>query len=324
MKERDNHPRPPNLALGLVGAAMMVAADAHAQPLAPPDIARLVEPAVLRVFAMDPGGTASGTGFVVAGGGFIVTNHHVVARVAERGGRLEVVLAEGGQEVRHPAEIVADWPDVDLALLRSPDVSRPVLTFAVSSHLDVGSAAFGLGFPGAGDRLGPTMMVSFVSGTVSRQFNGRWSDDGSTISIIQHTVPINPGNSGGPLVNVCGQVVGMNTQREVRAIVGPMGVPLVSDPIQGMFFSAGSDSIVDRLRQQGVAAHRAASVCVTAAARSYPWLLMSAIAGGSLAAIAVFVLIVRRPKRVINLIVRCEAIVDDCVNAIRRALARGQ
>jgi len=116
----------------------------------------------------------------------------------------------------------------------------------------------------------------------------------------------------------------MNTQREVRAIVGPMGIPLVSDPIQGMFFSAGSDSIVDRLRLQGVAVQRAASACITGAARSYPWLLMGVIASGSIAAIAVFLLFVRRPKRVINLIVRCEAIVDDCVRAVRRALARGQ
>jgi len=52
VKERDNHPRLANLKLCLVGAGMAVAVDAHAQPLASPDIARLVEPAVFRVFAM--------------------------------------------------------------------------------------------------------------------------------------------------------------------------------------------------------------------------------------------------------------------------------
>lgn len=311
-----------SLSFGVIGLVLLTAADLHAQTLAPSAIARLIEPSVVRVFASDPRGIASGTGFVVADGGFVVTNHHVVARVVDGGGHLEVAHIEAGVESRSGAEIVAVWPEIDLALLSAPGLSRPAVTFAVSSRLETGSAAYVLGFPGAGDRLGPAMMVSFASGTVSRQFDGRWSADGASLSIIQHTVPINPGNSGGPLVNSCGQVVGMNTQREVRAIVGPGGVTLVSDPIQGIFFSAGSDAIADRLREQGVAVQRAGSDCVIGEVHAKPWLVMALIATGSAAGVAFLVILVRRPQRVVSLVVRCEAVMEDCMRAVRRALER--
>lgn len=309
-------------ALAIAAAVSFYAsATALGQVMAPPDIARLVEPSVVRVFAIDPGGTASGTGFMVADGGLIVTNHHVIARVGEFGGTLEIALVEGGQEVRHPATVAADWPDADLALLVAPEVNRPWVTFATAVGLDAGSSAFGLGFPGAGDRLGPALMVSFASGTVSRVFGGRWIDDGAAISIVQHTVPVNPGNSGGPLVNACGQVVGINTQREVRAIIGPGGIHLVSDPIQGIFFSATSVSIVDRLRQHGVVVSQSEAACAATQIQPFLWLQIAVVASSMLAAVVAIILVVRRPRRVITLFVQCEAIAEDCMRAVRRALA---
>ena len=94
--------------------------------------------------------------------------------------------------------------------------------------------------------------ASFSPGSVSRTFSGSWSADGPRITIIQHTAPTNPGNSGGPLVNVCGEVIGINAQREARIIPGPGGIPLVSDPIQGVFSSLHASVLRQKLEQLGI------------------------------------------------------------------------
>ena len=146
-----------------------------------------------------------------------------------------LVGAAGGQD-RRAATLVEAFPGEDLAILRVDGLDRPPVTFSrvVEDRLAKGGQVFAIGFPGVGDRLGPVDVASFAPGTVSRLFSGPWAEDAPVIRIIQHTAPTNPGNSGGPLVNGCGQVVGVNSQREVQMVLAPGGVPLVTDPIQGV------------------------------------------------------------------------------------------
>jgi len=102
----------------------------------------------------------------------------------------------------------------------------------------------------------------------------------------------------------------------------PMGVPLVSDAIQGLFFSSGTDALVHRLRQAGMAVALSATACALPGARTQPWLVLALFASGTSLAVLVGYLVMRPPGRIINLVVRCEALVEDCVTAIRRAIGK--
>lgn len=292
----------------------------HAQRLEASEVARLAGPSIVRVFTDDSGGRGGGTGFVIARGGYILTNHHVVRFLADRG-QTPFVLAPGEPfENLMPTEIVAVWPEVDLALIRAPDLDLEPLSLAMRPTLGAGAAIYVMGYPGAADRLGPVNVASFGQGFVSRRFEAAWSTSGESLSIIQHTAAINPGNSGGPLLNACGDVVGINTQREVRAIVGPMGIPLVSDPIQAVFFSSASDTAIPLLQSEQLPIRISEQSCGVAEPTTLPWGVLSAAGGFAAVLLLAFVAATLRPVSAINLIFRCNAAVEDCVEVIKRAL----
>ena len=147
-----------------------------------------------------PGGPrprmGTGSGFMVSPDGYIVTNHHVV-NDAER---ITVHLAD---EREFDAELVGSDSHTDLALLRIDAEDLPVIPLGDSEKLNVGEWVLAIGNPfGLSDTV--------TSGIVSAK--GR-----STVGIadfenfIQTDAAINPGNSGGPLVNLDGEVVGINT-----------------------------------------------------------------------------------------------------------------
>jgi serine protease Do len=152
---------------------------------------------------------AIGSGFIIDSSGYIITNAHVVSGAQ----RVQVILpmASGDLSPKHalatrgtalPARIVGANRDIDLALLKIEGADFPVLPVAKYSGLRQGQIVFAFGSPG-GLRNSVTMGV--VS-SVARQ-----TDPDSTLVYIQTDAPINPGNSGGPLVNVNGEVVGVNT-----------------------------------------------------------------------------------------------------------------
>ena len=228
--------------VALLGASPSVALD-------PQEIANAVDPSVVRIFVVGPDQLATGTGFVLNREGYVITNFHVVQPHLEAEWQILVIESGAYPENRRAATVVQAFPGEDLAILRVDGLDRPpvVLSEIEKVHSAKGTPVFAIGFPGAGDRLGPIQDTSLTTGTVSRVFPGSWSEDGPTILIIQHTAPINPGNSGGPLVNGCGQVIGINSQREARIVVGPGGIPLVSDPIQGVFFSSHVSALLAKL-----------------------------------------------------------------------------
>jgi serine protease Do len=152
---------------------------------------------------------AIGSGFVIDPSGYIVTNAHVVKGAQ----RVQVVLPSGdadGSVVAAlstrttvlPARIVGVSSELDLAVLKVEAEKLPALALGVYRNLGQGEIVFAFGSPGG---LRNTVTMGVVS-AVARQ-----TEPDSPMIYIQTDAPINPGNSGGPLVNVDGEVVGVNT-----------------------------------------------------------------------------------------------------------------
>lgn len=155
--------------------------------------------------------TSTGSGFVVDFSGHIVTNYHVV----EGAERIEINMFDG---TITEASVVGTDPDSDLAVLKinvPQERLRPV-RFANSDALRVGQTVLAIGNPFNNDWT----LTSGIISALNRSIVGlnRFSIGG----VIQTDAAINPGNSGGPLVNLQGEVIGVNSQieSEVRANSG--------------------------------------------------------------------------------------------------------
>jgi putative serine protease PepD len=150
------------------------------------------------------GGGATGSGFVVDEAGHVITNNHVVADVAG-GGRIEVVDYKGHS---HAASIVGRSPVYDIAVLDVDDTHgmRPA-ALGSSQSMRVGETVVAIGSPLGLD----STVTSGIVSALDRPVTTGDSNSSSYINAVQTDAAINPGNSGGPLVNLRGQVVGVNS-----------------------------------------------------------------------------------------------------------------
>ncbi|MFA5062192.1 MAG: trypsin-like peptidase domain-containing protein [Patescibacteria group bacterium] len=151
----------------------------------------------------------AGSGFLVSADGFIVTNKHVVDTI---GAVYTVILndsAHAGQEVK--ARVVATDPSNDIAILKIDNISGlPFLTFGNSDNLQVGQTAISIGY--ALGQFNNSVSKGVVSGLM-RNVTAQGDNPLQTEDlhgVIQTDAAINPGNSGGPLLDIAGNVIGMN------------------------------------------------------------------------------------------------------------------
>ncbi|MFQ5432610.1 MAG: DegQ family serine endoprotease [Nitrospinota bacterium] len=136
-----------------------------------------------------------GSGFIIDKDGYILTNNHVVERADEIRVRLE-----SGKE--YDAKVIGTDPETDIGLIKiEPEEELPVVNFGDSSKLEVGEWVIAIGNPFG---LTQTVTVGVVSAL------GRDIGAGKYDNYIQTDASINPGNSGGPLININGEVIGIN------------------------------------------------------------------------------------------------------------------
>src|SRR5215510_9613323 len=136
----------------------------------------------------------TGSGVVITPDGYILTNNHVAGPASE----IRVRLYDGRE---FKARRIGVDPETDLALVKINAQSLPYATLGDSSKLEQGEWVIALGSPFGLDQ---TMTAGIVSAT-GRQFGGAYDN------YIQTDASINPGNSGGPLLNMNGEVIGINT-----------------------------------------------------------------------------------------------------------------
>lgn len=146
---------------------------------------------------------SAGTGFIVSANGLILTNKHVVS---EDGAEFTVIMNNGE---KYPAKVLAKDPSQDIAIIKIEKNNLPTLTLGNSDSIQVGQKAIAIG-----NSLGEfknTVSIGVVSG-LRRTIVASGGNMSETLDdLIQTDAAINPGNSGGPLLNLNGQVIGINT-----------------------------------------------------------------------------------------------------------------
>jgi serine protease Do len=161
--------------------------------------------------------TLKGTGVIVDGRGYVVTNHHVVANAV----RIHATLADR-TVVR--ATVYKSDPAHDLAILRLPVKTRlRALTFGPASDLMVGETVVAVGNPFGYANTVSTGIISALGRSITMPSGQKLT------GLIQTSVGLNPGNSGGPLLNVNGELIGINVA--------------IRDGAQGIAFALNADAV---------------------------------------------------------------------------------
>lgn len=167
-----------------------------------------VNPAVVAILVETGAGGAQGSGFVYDTAGHVVTNNHVVQDAIN----IEVDFASG---FKTRGQVVGTDPDSDLAVVKLdelPEGGVTPLPLGDSDQLQVGQRVLAIGNPFG---LEGTMTMGIISALGRTVTGTRDPSDGpafSTPDVVQTDAAINPGNSGGPLLNLNGEVVGINAQ----------------------------------------------------------------------------------------------------------------
>ena len=146
---------------------------------------------------------AAGSGFIIDKSGLILTNNHVV----EGANKIKVSLYGEDEDQEYDAKVVGRDPLTDSALIQlteKPNHTLPAIAFGDSSKLEPGDWVMAIGNP---FNLAHTVSVGVISAT-ERPFEVA---EGRNAQVIQTDAAINPGNSGGPLLNIRGEVIGINT-----------------------------------------------------------------------------------------------------------------
>ncbi|MGN1208548.1 MAG: S1C family serine protease [Christensenellales bacterium] len=186
------------------------------------DIVKSVSPAVVGIYSETYSSGSIGTGVAISEGGYVLTNSHVVTST-----NVTLYLASG--ETRKASLVYRD-SGLDLAIIKS-ETDLPYLEVAGSGDYNVGEDVLAIGTPLA-LQFKHTVTKGIISAT-NRTIKVDSTQGATLYNLIQHDAPINPGNSGGPLINLKGQVVGINTVK-VEDAEG-LGFAIPTDTITPIF-----------------------------------------------------------------------------------------
>jgi putative serine protease PepD len=169
-----------------------------------PGVAAQVLPSVVQIKVSTSEGEATGSGFVLDDEGLLVTNNHVVDGAQ---GDVTVSFSDGSTA---DATVVGTSASYDIAVIRIKAKNLPALDLGNSDSVVVGDAVVAIGSPLGLSGTVTSGIVSAKNRPVTAGSQGG-SSDSAYINAIQTDAAINPGNSGGPLVNLDGEVVGVNS-----------------------------------------------------------------------------------------------------------------
>lgn len=169
-------------------------------------VAASVLPAVVSIEVGTMRGGSEGSGSIISSDGYVLTNHHVIADAANPSAGIEVTLNDGS---RHPAKFVASDVNTDVGVIKIEGVENlPVMQFGNSDDLRVGQEVVAVGSPLG---LSATVTSGIVSALNRPVRAAQGGGESSLMDGIQTDAAINPGNSGGPLVDMNGNLIGMNS-----------------------------------------------------------------------------------------------------------------
>jgi putative serine protease PepD len=163
-------------------------------------------PSVVQINVASASGSGNGTGIIMSTDGQILTNNHVV-EVAAEGGSITVVLSDGSTAA---ASIVGRDPLTDIAVIQAEGISGLTpATFGSSDDVAIGEQVVAIGSPFGLEQTVTSGIVSAVNRPVTS--GGNQNGPSSVFPAVQTDAAINPGNSGGPLVDMSGNVIGINS-----------------------------------------------------------------------------------------------------------------
>ncbi len=192
-------------------------------------------PGQMTFFGRSPDGQSSGSGVIISPDGYIVTNNHVIEDAED----LAVILSDGTEL---PATLISSDIYADLAVVKADGLMPAVAPIGNSDNLKSGETVIAIGSPLGEFRN--TVTVGVISAT------GRSLDTGRGYAmedLLQTDAAINQGNSGGPLVNLNGEVIGINT----LIVRGGNGSTAVAEGLGFAIPSNTMESIAKRIISQG-------------------------------------------------------------------------
>ena len=204
-------------ARGYDGDVVQIATGTAEGTLSIPDVYDLASPTVVSILCKSQGGgyvqskMSSGSGIIIRHDGYVITNNHVIDGASEI-----TVTTIAGQNFA--AKVVGRDSRTDIAVLKADnDTALPFAELGDSSTLRVGEMALAIGNP-LREELAGTLTVGYISA-----INRSMVIDGKQMTMLQTDAAINPSNSGGALLNMKGQVIGINTAKSTGYDVEGLG-----------------------------------------------------------------------------------------------------
>ena len=204
------------------------------------EIYKKVIPSVVSITADSTNGTSYGTGIIMSTDGYIITNYHVISSASS----IDILLENGDL---YSAKIIGSDEISDLSVLKIDAADLTPAEFGNSDSVEVGDSVVAIGDP-LGVELRGTMTDGIICG-ISRDI----IVDGRNMTLIQTNAALNSGNSGGPLVNMYGQVIGINTMKYST---------YASTSVEGIGFAipiASAKKVIDELTTLGYVEGRPAT-----------------------------------------------------------------
>jgi len=180
----------------------------------------------------------SGSGVIISTDGYIVTNYHVISGADE----ISVVLSSG-EEVA--AKLVGGDAQSDLAVLKIDKTGLTAMPFGDSDSVQVGETVLAIGNP-----LGTDLAGTVTAGIVSAK-DRELTVDGYTYKLLQTDAAINPGNSGGALVNMNGELIGINQLKSTTAGTDDYGNSISAEGIGFAIPISTAKPIIEQLIRDG-------------------------------------------------------------------------